>query len=64
MKKLFDDDTFRIRLAVAAVLVVLVILFDVSGNTLAGISTERLYQVIAIDYGAVIDVFVQNLNAQ
>jgi len=39
-------------------------LLDKSGNTFVGISTERLYQAIAVDYGAVVATLAENLLIQ
>ncbi len=57
----FRDNTFKIRLAIAGILVLLIILFDRSGKTFAGISTEQLFQAIETDYGTMIQIYVEKL---
>lgn len=48
----FRDNTFRIRLAIAGILVLLVVIFDISDTVFMGISTKQIYDTIAMDYGA------------
>ena len=61
-KSILGDNTFKIRLAIAVVLLTVIMLLDISNKSFAGITMERLYQAIAVDYGMVIDIFVQNVN--
>lgn len=61
---IFEDGTVKIRFAIAAVLLVVVIILDINNKSIVGITTERLYQAIAMDYGTVIDTFVRTINMQ
>lgn len=58
------EGTFRLRLALAGILLLLVILFDISGKSLAGISTDQLFQSLAVDYGAALDDWVETMKLQ
>ena len=55
MNEIMGEDTFKIRLALAGILLILVILFDVSGKSFAGIPVETLYRAMKTDYFAIID---------
>ena len=46
-----EENTFKFRLAIAGILLLLVILFDISDKSFVGISTEQVFQAIATDYG-------------
>lgn len=58
-----DDNTFKIRLAIAGIFLLLVILFDQTGKTFAGISVEQFYEAIALDYGEVVETYAQILQS-
>lgn len=58
------EGTFRLRLALAGILLLLVIIFDISGKSLAGITTQQVFRAISSDYGAVIDAWVENVKIQ
>lgn len=60
--KLLGDNTFKIRLAIAGLFVLIVILFDITDKTFAGITTGQLYDVIATDYGNRINNFIETLK--
>lgn len=57
---IFKDNTIKIRYALAAVLLVTIILFDKTGNTIAGISMEQVFSYISTDYEAVIDAWASS----
>ena len=56
------DGTFKIRFALAVVLFVTIIVLDKSGSTVNGISTEKLFQAIALDYGTVMVEWLNTVN--
>ena len=58
-ESLLRDGTVKIRYAIAAVLVLIVILMDQSGKGFAGISMERIFQTIEADYGDVLAAWVE-----
>lgn len=58
------ESTFRLRLAIAGILLLLVIIFDLSGKSLAGITTQQVFRAISTDYGAVIDAWAENVKNQ
>jgi len=55
---IFKDNTLKIRYALALVLLFTIILFDKTGNTIAGISTEQVFSYIEADYEKTIDAWV------
>lgn len=55
MNEIWGEDTFKIRLAIAVVLLLLVMLFDISGRNFVGIPMNALYRAIATDYGTLIE---------
>ena len=59
---LITDNTLKLRYALAAVLVLLIILFDRSGTTIAGISMEQVFSAIENDYEEAIDAWVSTLE--
>lgn len=59
---LITDNTVKLRYALAAVLVLLIILFDKSGTTIAGISMEQVFSAIENDYEEAIDAWVSTLE--
>ncbi len=56
---ILSDNTFKIRLALAGVLFLIVVMFDKTGKSLAGISTNQVFQAIATDYGANMEEWVE-----
>lgn len=56
---IFRDNTLKIRFAIAAVLFLLIILIDQGGQTVAGISMEKVFSIIETDYEAAIDAWVR-----
>lgn len=59
---MITDNTVKLRYALAAVLMLLVILFDRSETTIAGVSMEQVFSVIATDYEEAIDAWVSNME--
>lgn len=59
---LITDNTVKLRYALAAVLVLLIILFDKSGTTIAGISMQQVFSAIENDYEEAIDAWVSTLE--
>ena len=59
---IFKDDTLKLRYALAAVLFVLIILFDVNGKNLAGISMDRLFAAIETDYEDSLNNWIEVLS--
>lgn len=57
------DDTVKLRYALAAILVLLIILFDKSNTTIAGVSMEQVFTEIENDYEEVIDVWINTLES-
>ena len=51
--------SFRLRLFLAMFLVMLVIVMDVNGIAVAGITTEKIYQVISADYEEVLETWAE-----
>lgn len=59
-----SEGTFRLRFALAGTLFLLVILFDMSGKKLAGISTEQLFKAISTDYETVVETWLEVIKLQ
>lgn len=59
---LITDNTVKLRYALAAVLMLLIILFDRSDTSIAGVSMEQVFSVIANDYEEAIDAWVDTLE--
>lgn len=59
---LITDNTVKLRYALAAVLMLLIILFDRSGTTIAGISMQQVFSAIENDYEEAIDAWVSTLE--
>lgn len=57
---LFRDGTVKIRYAIAAVLLLIIILMDQSGKSIAGVSVEQLFQMLEADYGDTIAAWVED----
>lgn len=53
------ENTLKFRLALAGILLLLVILFDISEKSFVGISTEQLFQTIGMDYGTMMEQWVE-----
>ena len=53
------ENTLKFRLAIAGILLLLVILFDISEKSFVGISTEQLFQTIGMDYGTMMEQSVE-----
>lgn len=53
------ENTLKFRLAIAGILLLLVILFDISEKSFVGISTEQLFQTIGMDYGTMMEQWVE-----
>lgn len=51
--------SFRLRLFLAVFLVIMVIAMDTNGITVAGITTEKIYEVISADYEEVLETWVE-----
>ena len=62
MSESINDGSFKIRLALAAVIVLTIILFDKSQKSFAGVSMEQVFETIAIDYEAKLDEWVETLS--
>ena len=56
--------TGKLRMAFAAIFFVLVILFDVNGKSLAGISTKQLFKTLETDYGKIAENWVATVKQQ
>ena len=56
--------SFRIRLFLAVFLVLTVIVMDKNDRTVAGITSEKIYEVISADYEEVLETWVEGLSAQ
>lgn len=55
-----DTGTFRIRLALAGILLVTIILLDQKGKCFAGISMDQvLHYVTDVDYGTYLETWVE-----
>lgn len=63
-ENLLTDNTVKIRYLLSAVLLLLVILFDKSGTTLAGISMEEIFTMIETDYEEVVETWADSLIVQ
>lgn len=55
--------SFRLRLFLAMFLVMLVIVMDVNGIAVAGITTEKIYEVISADYEEVLETWVEAISS-
>ena len=55
---------FRIRLVLAVLLFAAVILMDMDGIEMAGITAEKIFQAISADYEEVIETWTQSLSAE
>ncbi len=51
--------TFKLRLFVAGILFVLIIALDVTGKSLAGLETGKIFTILAQDYEQEIDEWVE-----
>ncbi len=57
-----DSGTFRIRLALAGVLFLMILLLDQNQKSLAGISMDQIFQyVTGVDYGACLKTWVETV---
>lgn len=56
--------SFRIRLFLAVFLVLTVIIMDKNDMALAGITSEKVYEVISADYEDVLETWVEALSAR
>lgn len=57
-----EVSSFRIRLFLAVFLVMLVIVMDRNDMEVAGITTEKIYEVISADYEEVLETWVEALS--
>lgn len=55
--------SFRLRLFLAMFLVMLVIVMDVNGIAVAGITAEKIYEVISADYEEVLETWVEAISS-
>ena len=55
---------FRLRFALAGILFLLVIIFDISDKKLAGISTEQFFRAIETDYETIAETWLEALKIQ
>ncbi|MCI8694351.1 MAG: hypothetical protein HFH91_16865 [Lachnospiraceae bacterium] len=53
---------FKLRLWLALFLVTAVILLDLNGAEVAGITSQKIFEVISADYEEVIETWVENLQ--
>ena len=60
----FPESTLRIRFALAGILFLLVIIFDLSGKKLAGISTEQFFRAVSTDYGTTVETWLETFSLQ
>ena len=58
------ESTLRIRFALAGILFLLVIIFDLSGKNLAGISTEHFFRAVSTDYGTIVETWLETFSLQ
>ena len=61
-ESLITDNTLKLRYGLAAVLMLLIILFDKSGTSIAGVSMEQVFSFIETDYEKAIDAWVNTLD--
>lgn len=54
-----EISSFRLRLFLAVFLAMAVIIMDRNGITVAGITSEKIYEVISADYEEVIETWVE-----
>ena len=55
--------SFRLRLFLAIFLVMIVIVMDTNGMTIAGITSEKIYEVISADYEEVLETWVEAISS-
>lgn len=58
------ESTLRIRFALAGILFLLVLIFDLSGKKLAGISTEQFFRAVSTDYGTIVETWLETFSLQ
>lgn len=58
-----EASSFRLRLFLAMFLVMLVIVMDVNGIAVAGITAEKIYEVISADYEEVLETWVEAISS-
>ena len=58
-----EASSFRLRLFLAMFLVMLVIVMDVNGIAVAGITAEKVYEVISADYEEVLETWVEAISS-
>lgn len=63
-ENIFRDNTLKLRYALAAVLLVTIILLDRTEGTIAGVSMERVFSYIAVDYEAAVDAWTSGALAE
>lgn len=54
--------SFRLRFFLAVFLVMIVIVMDTNGMTVAGITSEKIYEVISADYEEVLETWVEAVS--
>ena len=52
----------KIRLWIALLLVVMVIIMDTNGMSIAGITSEKIFELISADYEEVIESWAENMS--
>ncbi len=58
-----EVSSFRLRFFLAMFLVMLVIVMDVNGIAVAGITSEKIYEVISADYEEVLETWVEAISS-
>ena len=53
---------FKLRLWLALFLVTAVILLDLNGTEVAGITAQKIFEVISADYEEALEAWVENLQ--
>lgn len=53
---------FRLRFLIAALLLAAVIIMDKNGTNLAGITSEKIFEMISADYGEQVEEWVETLS--
>lgn len=58
-----EVSSFRLRLFLAIFLVMAVIVMDINDIAVAGITTEKIYQVISADYEETLEAWVEAISS-
>ncbi len=58
-----EVSSFRLRLFIAMFLAIMVIVMDTNHMTVAGITTEKIYEVISADYEDVLETVVEAISS-